>query len=216
MRYISNEKEMRRLSIYTNIKSVEDILEKKSFYKIDSKQDNNDERILVAIIDSSEPFFTRNVMDSEVIFDITGGYPNSKKRVYKGISKLSLLKVDLWLEIIMSAFSVEVSADKLDLPNYLEELENYKKIDVKKYILTEEIIRDLDDYDLGPKSKKNENRLLYIIINGHVIFPSREKDVLTKGMEWKYGLKTFQKTCQYMFDKKDETLGYVYELKKEM
>lgn len=217
MRYISEEKELRKISIYTNIKSVEEEL-KKFFYKVDSIDENSseNERIHIAIIDSSEPFSTKNTLNSEVIFDITGGYPNSKQRVYKGVNKSSLAKADLWLEIITSVFSVEISADRLDLHGYIEEMENYKKMDIKKYLLTEEMINDLANYEELPKSKINHQRFIYIVINGHIVFPVKSKEILIEGMKWKYGIRAFQKTCKYMFDKNDTSLGYVYEIKKEI
>ena len=121
MRYVSDEKELRKISIYTNIESVKKSLEK-FFYKKETEEDSESERINVAIIDSSEPFSTKGTNNSEVIFDVTGGYPNTKQRVYKGVNKASLSKAELWLEIITSVFSVEISAEKLDLPGYLEEL----------------------------------------------------------------------------------------------
>lgn len=216
MRYISDEKELRKISIYTNIESLKEELGK-FFYKTDIEENpNNSERIQVAIIDSSEPFSTKNTMNSEVIFDITGGYPNSKQRVYKGVNKDSLTKADLWLEVITSVFSVEISADKLDLHGYLEEIEKYKKMDIRKYLLTEDMINDLAGYEELPKAKANNQRFIYIVINGHVVFPVKSKEILINGMEQKYGIKAFQKTCKYMFDKNDTTLGYVYEIKKEI
>lgn len=216
MRYISDEKELRKISIYTNIKSVEEQL-KKFFYKADIEEDPaSSERIQIAVIDSSEPFSTKNTLNSEVIFDITGGYPNTKQRVYKGVNKASLAKADLWLEIITSVFSVEISADKLDLHGYIEELENYKKMDIKKYLLTEDMINDLAGFEELPKAKGNKQRFIYIVINGYLVFPVKTKELIINGMEWKYGIKAFQKTCKYMFDKTDNILGYVYEIKKEI
>lgn len=217
MRYVSDEKELRKISIYTNIEKVKEKLSETTFYKINSADDpKHSEKILVAIIDSSEPFSTKNIMNSEVIFDVTGGYPVSKQRVYKGVNKESLAKVELWLEIITSVFSIEVSADKLDLHGYLEQLENYRKMDIRKYKLTEDILTDLTGYEELPKSKISSQRFIYVVINGHIIFPVKSKEILIKGMEWKYGIKTFQKTCKYMFDPKDTALGYVYEIKKEI
>lgn len=214
MRYISDEKELRKLAIYTNIESIKKNLEK-FFYK-EEKEIPEDERIFVSIIDSSEPFSTKSTLNSEVIFDVTGGYPNSKQRVYKGVNKASLSKAELWLEIITSVFSVEISADKLDLPGYLEELERYQKMDIKKYMLTEEMIKDLEGYEELPKSKINHQRFIYAVINGYIVFPVKAKETIIKGMEWKYGIKAFQKTCKYMFDKNDTSFGYVYEIKKEI
>ncbi len=214
MRYISDEKELRKIAIYTNIDSIKEKLEK-NFHK-EEVEVLEDDRIFVSIIDSSEPFSTKSTLNSEVIFDVTGGYPNSKQRVYKGVNKSSLAKADLWLEVIMSLFSVEISADKLDLPAYLDELEKYQKMDIKKYILTEEMIKDLEGYEELPKSKINHQRFIYTVINGYIIFPVKSKEAIIKGMEWKYGIKAFQKTCKYMFDKKDVSLGYVYEIKKEI
>lgn len=214
MRYISDEKELRKLAIYTNIESIKKNLEK-FFYK-EEKEILEDERIFVSIIDSSEPFSTKSTLSSEVIFDVTGGYPNSKQRVYKGVNKASLSKAELWLEIITSVFSVEISADKLDLPGYLEELERYQKMDIKKYVLTEEMIKDLEGYEELPKSKVNYQRFIYAVINGYIVFPVKAKETIIKGMEWKYGIKAFQKTCKYMFDKNDTSFGYVYEIKKEI
>ena len=214
MRYISDEKELRKLAIYTNIDNV-----KKNLEKIFHKEENEvleDDRIFVSIIDSSEPFSTKSTLSSEVIFDVTGGYPNSKQRVYKGVNKASLSKAELWLEIITSVFSVEISADKLDLSGYLDELEKYKKMDIKKYILTEEMIKDLEGYEELPKSKINHQRFIYAVINGYTIFPVKSKETIIKGMEWKYGIKAFQKTCKYMFEKNDNLLGYIYEIKKEI
>ena len=170
----------------------------------------------MAIIDSSEPFSTKGTNNSEVIFDVTGGYPNTKQRVYKGVNKASLSKADLWLEIITSVFSVEISAEKLDLPGYLEELEKYQKMDIKKYVLTEEMIKDLEGYKELPKSKINHQRFIYAVINGYIVFPVKAKETIINGMEWKYGIKAFQKTCKYMFEKNDTVLGYVYEIKKEI
>lgn len=216
MRYISDDKELRKISIYTNIKKVEEDL-KTFFYKAEIEENPAEsERIQIAVIDSSEPFSTRNIQNSEVIFDITGGYPNSKQRVYKGINKSSLAKADLWLEVITSVFSVEISSEKLDLHGYIEELENYRKMDIKKYLLTEDIINDLIGYEELPKSKLNTQRFIYIVINGYNVFPVKTKELIIKGMEWKYGIKAFQKTCKYIFEKNDPTLGYVYEIKKEI
>lgn len=214
MRYISDEKELRKIAIYTNIDSIKKKLEK-DFHK-EEVEVLEDDRIFVSIIDSSEPFSTKSTLNSEVIFDVTGGYPSSKQRVYKGVNKSSLAKADLWLEVIMSLFSVEISADKLDLPGYLDELEKYQKMDIKKYILTEEMIKDLEGYEELPKSKINHQRFIYAVINGYTVFPVKSKEAIIKGMEWKYGIKAFQKTCKYMFDKKDVSLGYVYEIKKEI
>lgn len=215
MKYISDNKELRKLAIYTNIDSVKKNLEK-FFHKEEKEINNDDERIFVSIIDSSEPFSTKNALNSEVIFDITGGYPNSKQRVYKGVNKDSLSKADLWLEIITSVFSVEISADKLDLPGYLEELEKFQKMDIKKYMLTEDMLKDLEGYENLPKSKINHQRFIYAVINGHIVFSVKAKETIIKGMEWKYGIKAFQKTCKYIFDKDDTSLGYVYEIKKEI
>lgn len=215
MRYISDKKELRKISIYTNIDTVKKDLEI-CFYKKECGNELPSEKIHIAIIDSSEPFSTRETNNSEVIFDVTGGYPVTKQRVYKGINKESLLKVNLWLEIITSVFSVEISADKLDLPRYLEELEKYRKMDIKKYLLTEEIIKDLEGYKENDKSKINTRRFVYAVINGHIIFPVKAKQIFVEGMEWKYGIKAFQKTCKYLFDKNDKSLGYVYEITKEI
>lgn len=216
MRYISDEKELRKVSIYTNIENIKKELEK-FFYKVQTPTDKiENERIHVAIIDSTEPFSTKNILNAEVIFDVTGGYPNTKQRVYKGVNKSSLEKANLWLEIITTVFSVEISADKLDLPGYLEELEKYQKMDIKKYLLTEDILNDLKDYKELPKSKINNNRFIYAVINGYVIFPVKSKETLINGMEWKYGIKAFQKTCKYMFNKDEMVLGYIYEIKKEI
>lgn len=217
MRYISDEKELRKISIYTNIHSVQQEL-LHFFYKKDCLEDAciKDERIHIAIIDSSEPFSTKETNNSEVIFDVTGGYPISKQNVYKGISKNSISKAPLWLEIITSVFSVEISADKLDLPSYLEKLEKFKKMDIKKFILTENILRDLEGYENSPKSKITSKKFIYIVINGHKLFPVKLKKMLIEGTEWKYGIKAFQKTCKYPFDKKDPQLGYVYEITKEV
>ena len=214
MRYISDEKELRKLAIYTNIDNVKKNLEK--FFHKEENEVLEDDRIFVSIIDSSEPFSTKSTLSSEVIFDVTGGYPNSKQRVYKGVNKASLSKAELWLEIITSVFSVEISADKLDLSGYLDELEKYKKMDIKKYILTEEMIKDLEGYEELPKSKINHQRFIYAVINGYTIFPVKSKETIIKGMEWKYGIKAFQKTCKYMFEKNDNLLGYIYEIKKEI
>ena len=215
MRYISDEKELRKISIYTNIESVKKSLEQ-FFYKKETEEDSESERINVAIIDSSEPFSTKGTNNSEVIFDVTGGYPNTKQRVYKGVNKASLSKADLWLEIITSVFSVEISAEKLDLPGYLEELEKYQKMDIKKYVLTDEMIKDLEGYKELPKSKINHQRFIYAVINGYIVFPVKAKETIINGMEWKYGIKAFQKNCKYMFEKNDTVLGYVYEIKKEI
>ena len=215
MRYVSDEKELRKISIYTNIESVKKSLEK-FFYKKETEEDSESERINVAIIDSSEPFSTKGTNNSEVIFDVTGGYPNTKQRVYKGVNKASLSKADLWLEIITSVFSVEISAEKLDLPGYLEELEKYQKMDIKKYVLTDEMIKDLEGYKELTKSKINHQRFIYAVINGYIVFPVKAKETIINGMEWKYGIKAFQKTCKYMFEKNDTVLGYVYEIKKEI
>ena len=192
MRYVSDEKELRKISIYTNIESVKKSLEK-FFYKKETEEDSESERINVAIIDSSEPFSTKGTNNSEVIFDVTGGYPNTKQRVYKGVNKASLSKAELWLEIITSVFSVEISAEKLDLPGYLEELEKYQKMDIKKYVLTEEMIKDLEGYKELPKSKINHQRFIYAVINGYIVFPVKAKETIINGMEWKYGIKAFQK-----------------------
>lgn len=215
MRYISDDKELRKISIYTNIENLKKSLEK-FFHREEIGENITDERINVAIIDSSEPFSTKETNNSEVIFDVTGGYPNSKQRVYKGVNKASLSKAELWLEIITSVFSVEISADKLDLPGYLDELEKYQKMDIKKYVLTEDMIKDLEGYQELTKSKINHQRFIYVVINGYIVFPVKSKETIIKGMEWKYGIKAFQKTCKYMFDKNDTMLGYVYEIKKEI
>lgn len=215
MRYISDDKELRKISIYTNIENLKKSLEK-FFHREEIGENITDERINVAIIDSSEPFSTKETNNSEVIFDVTGGYPNSKQRVYKGVNKASLSKAELWLEIITSVFSVEISADKLDLPGYLDELEKYQKMDIKKYVLTEDMIKDLEGYQELTKSKINHQRFIYAVINGYIVFPVKSKETIIKGMEWKYGIKAFQKTCKYMFDKNDTMLGYVYEIKKEI
>lgn len=215
MRYISDDKELRKISIYTNIENLKKSLEK-FFHKEEIGENITDEKINVAIIDSSEPFSTKETNNSEVIFDVTGGYPNSKQRVYKGVNKASLSKAELWLEIITSVFSVEISADKLDLPGYLDELEKYQKMDIKKYVLTEDMIKDLEGYQELTKSKINHQRFIYAVINGYIVFPVKSKETIIKGMEWKYGIKAFQKTCKYMFDKNDTMLGYVYEIKKEI
>ena len=82
MRYVSDEKELRKISIYTNIESVKKSLEK-FFYKKETEEDSESERINVAIIDSSEPFSTKGTNNSEVIFDVTGGYPNTKQEFIK-------------------------------------------------------------------------------------------------------------------------------------
>lgn len=214
MRYVSDEKELRKISIYTNIDSIKKELQK-FFYKIECGNELPNEKIHIAIIDSSEPFSTKETNNSEMIFDVTGGYPMTKQRVYKGVNKDSLSKAPLWFEIISTVFSVEISADKLDLPSYLEELEKYKKMDIKKYVLTEEMIKDLEGYEDTLKTKLNNKRFIYVVINGHIIFPVKSKKTIVEGMEWKYGIKTFQKTCKYPFDKKDQTLGYVYEITKE-
>lgn len=182
MRYVSDEKELRKISIYTNIESVKKSLEK-FFYKKETEEDSESERINVAIIDSSEPFSTKGTNNSEVIFDVTGGYPNTKQRVYKGVNKASLSKAELWLEIITSVFSVEISAEKLDLPGYLEELEKYQKMDIKKYVLTEEMIKDLEGYKELPKSKINHQRFIYAVINGYIVFPVKAKETIINGME---------------------------------
>lgn len=215
MRYISDDKELRKISIYTNIENLKKSLEK-FFHREEIGENVTDEKINVAIIDSSEPFSTKETNNSEVIFDVTGGYPNSKQRVYKGVNKASLSKAELWLEIITSVFSVEISADKLDLPGYLDELEKYQKMDIKKYVLTEDMIKDLEGYQELTKSKINHQRFIYAVINGYIVFPVKSKETIIKGMEWKYGIKAFQKTCKYMFDKNDTMLGYVYEIKKEI
>lgn len=215
MRYISDDKELRKISIYTNIENLKKSLEK-FFHREEIGENITDEKINVAIIDSSEPFSTKETNNSEVIFDVTGGYPNSKQRVYKGVNKASLSKAELWLEIITSVFSVEISADKLDLPGYLDELEKYQKMDIKKYVLTEDMIKDLEGYQELTKSKINHQRFIYAVINGYIVFPVKSKETIIKGMEWKYGIKAFQKTCKYMFDKNDTMLGYVYEIKKEI
>lgn len=183
MRYVSDEKELRKISIYTNIESVKKSLEK-FFYKKETEEDSESERINVAIIDSSEPFSTKGTNNSEVIFDVTGGYPNTKQRVYKGVNKASLSKAELWLEIITSVFSVEISAEKLDLPGYLEELEKYQKMDIKKYVLTEEMVKDLEGYKELPKSKINHQRFIYAVINGYIVFPVKAKETIINGMEW--------------------------------
>lgn len=215
MRYISEEKELKKISIYTNIISVKEKLDD-FFYKKDSINDTQDERIHIAIIDSTEPFSTKEINNSEVIFDITGGYPVTKQRVYKGIGKESLMKIDLWLEMTTSVFSTEISSEKLDISNYLEELEKFKKIDIKKYVLTEEIIKDLEGYQELEKSKISSKRFIYAVINGYNIFPIKTKKTIIEGMEWKYGIKAFQKTCNYLFQPRDTVLGYIYEITKKI
>ena len=42
--------------------------------------------------------------------------------------------------------------------------------------------------------KINTQRFIYIVINGYNVFPVKTKELIIKGMEWKYGIKAFQKT----------------------
>ncbi|MFA6709351.1 MAG: hypothetical protein WCR79_06605, partial [Fusobacterium sp.] len=78
MRYVSSEKELKRISIYTNMPEITNLLSM-GFYKSDLNV--KDEKINIAIIDSSEPFFIKKIGESEIIFDVTGGYPKIKQKI---------------------------------------------------------------------------------------------------------------------------------------
>lgn len=211
MRYISSEKELKRISIYTNMQEIESILSS-GFYKSDLSV--KDEKINVSIIDSSEPFFIKKVRESEIIFDVTGGYPKIKQKIYRGISKDNRKNAKVWLEFIMSLFSVDSCSEPFSLVEFFKEMEHYQRIEIKKYPLKKEMINDLDNYRDNELAKINTKRMLLFLINAYVVFPNKDKDNLRYGMERKYGIKSFLKGSKIMFNSKDTSLGYVFEIEK--
>ncbi|MFK4785731.1 hypothetical protein [Fusobacterium sp. MFO224] len=211
MRYISSEKELKRISIYTNMPEIESLLSM-GFYKSDLS--DKDEKINVAIIDSAEPFFIKKIRDSEIIFDVTGGYPQIKKTIYRGTGKDNRKNSKIWLEFIMTLFSVDSCSEPFSLVEFFKEMEDYRKIKIKKYPLTKEIIQDLDNYEKMEVSRKNKKRMLLFLINTYVVFPNKDKNNLKFGMERKYGIKSFLKGSKIMFAPESDILGHVFEIEK--
>lgn len=82
MRYISDEKELRKISIYTNIESVKKSLEQ-FFYKKETEEDSESERINVAIIDSSEPFQQKEQIIQKLFLMLQEGIQTLNKEFIK-------------------------------------------------------------------------------------------------------------------------------------
>lgn len=211
MRYISSEKGLKRISIYTNMSEIKNVLSI-VFYKSDLTI--KDEKINIAIIDSAEPFFIKKVRESEIIFDVTGGYPQIKQKIYRGNSKENRKNSKVWLEFIMALFSVDDCSESFSLLGFFEEMESYKKIKIKKYPLTKEIIEDLNNYERIERSIKNNKRMLLFLLNAYRIIPKEIKNNLEFGMERKYGIKSFFKCSKIMFDPKSNEPGYFFEIEK--
>lgn len=211
MRYISSEKELKRISIYTNMPEIESVLSM-GFYKSDLS--DKDEKINVSIIDSAEPFFIKKIRESEIIFDVTGGYPQIKQTIYRGTGKDNRKNSKVWLEFIMTLFSVDSCSEPFSLVEFFKKMEDYRKIKIKKYPLTKEIIQDLDNYERAEVSRKNKKRMLLFLINAYVVFPNKDKNNLKFGMERKYGIKSFLKGSKIMFSPESNIPGYVFEIEK--
>lgn len=211
MRYVSSEKELKRISIYTNMPEITNLLSM-GFYKSDLNI--KDEKINIAIIDSSEPFFIKRIGESEIIFDVTGGYPKIKQKIYRGNNKENRKNSKIWLEFIIALFSVDGCSESFSLFEFFKEMESYVKIKIKKYPLTKEIIQDLDDYEKAEVSKRNNKRMLLFLANAYKVFPNKDKDNLKFGMEKKYGIKSFLKCSKIMFDPDSSIPGYIFEIEK--
>lgn len=215
MRYISSEKELKKISIYTNILEVENLISA-LFYK--SEIIDWGDKINIAIIDSMDPFYIKKVQDSEIVFDITGGYPQQRtkeQRIYRGSGKENKKNVQVWLEFILSLFSIDDSRDQISFVDFFKEVEDYKKIDIKKYNLSKEILDDLENYKKSEISKKNNRRVIVFLTNGNIMFPLKEKETLKEGTLKKYGIKSFLKSSKLMFGQQKDILGRVFELEKK-
>lgn len=209
MRYISDNKELKKISIYTNIEKGKEFL-KKFFYEI--KEYEKDDKVKVAVIDSSEPFFTKRVNNSEIIFDMSGNYPHSPRHlICRGIENYSLSKSDLWMEFINNIFSLENVRDEFDICKFFERICKFKKINIDKYLLTEDILKNTATYISKIGTRDRHTEFLFIIFNANVNLFQKTRQNIIESIESKYEIKCFFKTSSYLFDDKI-TIGYIYKV----
>lgn len=209
MRYVSNNAELKKISIYTNIGELKDEL--KCFFH-ETRREELDDRVKVALINSREPFLRKSVNTSEVIFDIVGNFPEyDQKIICRGYEKDSLEKADLWLEFVNSIFSIDMGEDEFDICGFFDTVSKYTKMELEKYLLTDKIFEDVSSHRYKSEEKIKEKEFFVIVFNGYIKYGENVKKEVVLGIENKYKLKCFFKTSTYLFDDA-ETIGYMYKV----